>query len=112
MQSLRVARITAQVSRDADLRDQIGRTIHFDLVDHTKLKRFLMHHETPFSDLKVCCICLPVLVKPLSRVCLDLRCVTSGTSRQGVRYPSYVSAVLGVDAEGKQDASSMSTIEQ
>ncbi|MCD9642665.1 ubiquitin carboxyl-terminal hydrolase 13, partial [Datura stramonium] len=40
------------VARDEDLRQQIGKDIHFDLVDHDKVRSFRIQKQTPFSIFK------------------------------------------------------------
>lgn len=42
-----------QVSRDEDLRQQIGKDIHFDLVDYDKVRSFRIQKQTLFSIFKV-----------------------------------------------------------
>ncbi|XP_060169981.1 ubiquitin C-terminal hydrolase 13-like isoform X3 [Lycium barbarum] len=41
-----------KVARDEDLRQQIGKDIHFDLVDHDKVGSFRIQKQTPFSIFK------------------------------------------------------------
>lgn len=41
-----------QVARDQDLREQIGRTRHFDLVDHEAVKAFRVAKQSSFIDFK------------------------------------------------------------
>jgi hypothetical protein len=42
-----------QVARDEDLEFQIGKEIHFDLVDHDKVRSFRIQKQTLFSQFKV-----------------------------------------------------------
>lgn len=42
-----------QVARDEDLSHQIGKDIHFDLVDHDKVRSFRIQKQTPFAQFKV-----------------------------------------------------------
>jgi len=42
-----------QVARDEDLAFQIGKEIHFDLVDHDKVRSFRIQKQTLFSQFKV-----------------------------------------------------------
>jgi ubiquitin carboxyl-terminal hydrolase 7 len=42
-----------QVARDEDLAFQIGKEIHFDLVDHDKVRSFRIQRQTLFSQFKV-----------------------------------------------------------
>ncbi|KAK9075086.1 hypothetical protein SSX86_003405 [Deinandra increscens subsp. villosa] len=42
-----------QVARDEDLRQQIGKDIFFDLVDHDKVFSFRIHKQTPFGPYRV-----------------------------------------------------------
>ncbi|CAH8348830.1 unnamed protein product [Eruca vesicaria subsp. sativa] len=39
---------TIKVARDEDISEQIGKNIHFDLVDHEKVKSFRIEKQTPF----------------------------------------------------------------
>ncbi|KDP21926.1 hypothetical protein JCGZ_03064 [Jatropha curcas] len=41
-----------KVARDEDLKEQIGRDIYFDLVDHDKVRNFRIQKQTPFSIFK------------------------------------------------------------
>ncbi|KAM3398747.1 ubiquitin C-terminal hydrolase 13 isoform X1 [Capsicum galapagoense] len=41
-----------KVARDEDLKQQIGKDIHFDLVDHDKVRSFRIQKQTPFSIFK------------------------------------------------------------
>lgn len=41
-----------KVARDKDMREQIGNSIHFDLVDHEKVHSFRVQKELPFSQFK------------------------------------------------------------
>ncbi|CAN4119124.1 unnamed protein product [Withania somnifera] len=41
-----------KVAHDEDLRQQIGKDIHFDLVDHEKVRSFRIQKQTPFSIFK------------------------------------------------------------
>ncbi|CAN4120119.1 unnamed protein product [Withania somnifera] len=41
-----------RVAHDEDLRQQIGKDIHFDLVDHDKVRSFRIQKQTPFSIFK------------------------------------------------------------
>ncbi|CAN4120117.1 unnamed protein product [Withania somnifera] len=41
-----------KVAHDEDLRQQIGKDIHFDLVDHDKVRSFRIQKQTPFSIFK------------------------------------------------------------
>nr|XP_043631310.1 ubiquitin C-terminal hydrolase 12-like [Erigeron canadensis] len=41
-----------KVARDGDLLDQIGKDIHFDLVDHDKVRSFRIQKQTPFNVFK------------------------------------------------------------
>ncbi|KAK9050656.1 hypothetical protein SSX86_030374 [Deinandra increscens subsp. villosa] len=43
---------TIKVARDEDLRQQIGKDIFFDLVDHDKVFSFRIHKQTPFARFK------------------------------------------------------------
>ena len=43
----------SQVGRDEDLQTQIGKDIHFDLVDHDKVRSFRIQKQTPFTLFKV-----------------------------------------------------------
>lgn len=43
-----------QVGRDEDLQSQIGKDIHFDLVDHEKVRSFRIQKQTLFTQFKVC----------------------------------------------------------
>lgn len=42
-----------QVARDEDLREQIGKDIFFDLVDHDKVHSFRIQKQMPFNLFKV-----------------------------------------------------------
>jgi hypothetical protein len=42
-----------QVAQDEDLAFQIGKEIHFDLVDHDKVRSFRVQKQTLFSHFKV-----------------------------------------------------------
>ena len=42
-----------QVARDEDLREQIGKDIYFDLVDHDKVRNFRIQKQMPFNLFKV-----------------------------------------------------------
>ncbi|XP_076897433.1 ubiquitin C-terminal hydrolase 12-like [Bidens hawaiensis] len=41
-----------KVARDADLLEQIGKDIYFDLVDHDKVHNFRIQKQTPFNQFK------------------------------------------------------------
>ncbi|KAL0709113.1 hypothetical protein Bca4012_016091 [Brassica carinata] len=41
-----------KVARDQDLREQIGKDIYFDLVDHDKVRSFRIQKQTPFQQFK------------------------------------------------------------
>ncbi|XP_071910826.1 ubiquitin C-terminal hydrolase 12-like isoform X3 [Coffea arabica] len=41
-----------KVARDEDLREQIGKDIHFDLVDHDKVRSFRIQKQMPFNLFK------------------------------------------------------------
>ncbi|KAF2289569.1 hypothetical protein GH714_037204 [Hevea brasiliensis] len=41
-----------KVARDEDLKEQIGRDIYFDLVDHDKVRNFRIQKQMPFSHFK------------------------------------------------------------
>ncbi|KAL8036479.1 hypothetical protein ABFS82_12G158700 [Erythranthe guttata] len=41
-----------KVARDEDLKEQIGKDIHFDLVDHDKVHNFRIQKQTPFNLFK------------------------------------------------------------
>ncbi|CAN8298447.1 unnamed protein product [Cochlearia groenlandica] len=41
-----------KVARDQDLKEQIGKDIYFDLVDHDKVRSFRIQKQTPFQQLK------------------------------------------------------------
>ncbi|CAN8237138.1 unnamed protein product [Cochlearia groenlandica] len=41
-----------KVARDQDLKDQIGKDIYFDLVDHDKVRSFRIQKQTPFQQFK------------------------------------------------------------
>jgi len=41
-----------KVARDEDLKEQIGREIYFDLVDHDKVRNFRVQKQTPFNVFK------------------------------------------------------------
>ncbi|XP_051150225.1 ubiquitin C-terminal hydrolase 12 isoform X2 [Andrographis paniculata] len=41
-----------KVARDEDLREQIGKDIHFDLVDHDKVRSFRIQKQIPFNTFK------------------------------------------------------------
>ncbi|GLT81910.1 hypothetical protein SLE2022_003340 [Rubroshorea leprosula] len=43
---------TIKVARDEDFGEQIGRDIHFDLVDHEKVRSFRIQKQTPFNVFK------------------------------------------------------------
>lgn len=42
-----------QVAHDDDLREQIGKDIYFDLVDHDKVHNFRIQKQMPFVQFKV-----------------------------------------------------------
>lgn len=42
-----------KVARDEDLKEQIGKDIYFDLVDHDKVRSFRIQKQTPFQQFKV-----------------------------------------------------------
>ena len=42
-----------QIARDDDLKNQIGKDIFFDLVDHDKVQTFRIQKQTPFIQFKV-----------------------------------------------------------
>ena len=42
-----------QVVRDEDLREQIGSSVHFDLVDFEKVQSFRVQKQTKFVQFKV-----------------------------------------------------------
>lgn len=42
-----------KVARDQDLKEQIGKDIYFDLVDHDKVRSFRIQKQTPFQQFKV-----------------------------------------------------------
>ena len=42
-----------QIARDDDLKNQIGKDIFFDLVDHDKVQSFRIQKQTPFIQFKV-----------------------------------------------------------
>ncbi|XP_013670844.2 ubiquitin C-terminal hydrolase 12-like isoform X4 [Brassica napus] len=41
-----------KVARDQDLKEQIGKDIYFDLVDHDKVRSFRIQKQTPFQQFK------------------------------------------------------------
>ncbi|KFK25054.1 ubiquitin carboxyl-terminal hydrolase 12 [Arabis alpina] len=41
-----------KVARDEDLKEQIGKDIYFDLVDHDKVRSFRIQKQTPFQQFK------------------------------------------------------------
>ncbi|KAL6521230.1 CSN-associated deubiquitinating enzyme Ubp12 [Orobanche gracilis] len=41
-----------KVARDEDLREQIGKVIYFDLVDHDKVRNFRVQKQMPFNQFK------------------------------------------------------------
>ncbi|GER44811.1 ubiquitin carboxyl-terminal hydrolase, partial [Striga asiatica] len=41
-----------KVARDEDLKEQIGKDIYFDLVDHDKVRNFRIQTQTPFNHFK------------------------------------------------------------
>jgi ubiquitin carboxyl-terminal hydrolase 7 len=43
-----------KVAQDIDLSNQIGKDIHFDLVDHDKVHSFRIQKQTLFTQFKVC----------------------------------------------------------
>lgn len=43
------------MARDEDLKQQIGKDIYFDLVDHEKVRNFRIQKQLPFSSFKVLC---------------------------------------------------------
>ncbi|CAI5503766.1 unnamed protein product, partial [Closterium sp. Naga37s-1] len=44
--------LTVKVSRDEDMREQIGRNMYFDLVDHDRVRSFRVQNETTFAEFK------------------------------------------------------------
>jgi ubiquitin carboxyl-terminal hydrolase 7 len=41
-----------KVARDEDLKEQIGKNIYFDLVDHEKVRSFRIQKQLPFTSFK------------------------------------------------------------
>lgn len=48
-----ISLLTWKVARDQDLKEQIGKDIYFDLVDHDKVRSFRIQKQTPFQQFKV-----------------------------------------------------------
>lgn len=42
-----------KVARDEDLKEQIGKDIYFDLVDHDKVRSFRIQKQVQFASFKV-----------------------------------------------------------
>ncbi|KAK4396611.1 Ubiquitin carboxyl-terminal hydrolase 12, partial [Sesamum angolense] len=58
-----------KVARDEDLREQIGKDIYFDLVDHDKVRNFRIQKQMPFNLFKNTCTLAPLLVSTCALVC-------------------------------------------
>ncbi len=43
------------MARDENLKEQIGKDIYFDLVDHEKVRSFRIQKQLPFTTFKVRC---------------------------------------------------------
>ncbi|KAK4382144.1 Ubiquitin carboxyl-terminal hydrolase 12, partial [Sesamum angolense] len=56
-----ISRLSLSVARDEDLREQIGKDIYFDLVDHDKVRNFRIQKQMPFNLFKNTCTLAPLL---------------------------------------------------
>ncbi|KAG6401642.1 hypothetical protein SASPL_138506 [Salvia splendens] len=82
-----------KVARDEDLREQIGKDIYFDLVDHDKVRNFRIQKQLPFN-----------LFKTLLEEVKHFNYGWSGRCRRGCQrtwYTSSISALLDLGKKTK-----------